>query len=306
MNSQERAAARPGAADLGADWESAGDGQPGGATGRDGEWVDMVAGIEEALIELPDETTEKEALPVVNPPDRDRPAVPVPAPQAVTGEVHARSRRSTLVSPIPAMLAESMGTVPDVTPRGREAVPQLSTREITRPVTQSAVTAEISVSFDEAGVPVIASQDVSSGYTVVEVVDETTLDAREVTAELIERARTCFARGDLSRAVLAVDEVLSSVEKHSRAGIADLVQAARPMFDRIFAAYLGLLSEVPVMARSDEDVAALPLDGRTRALLAHIDGVRTLEQIFGASKVPAVDAVRIAATLMCAGIIRVV
>src|SRR6476659_10043091 len=39
MNSQERAAARPGATDLGVDGESAGDGQPGGATARDGEWV---------------------------------------------------------------------------------------------------------------------------------------------------------------------------------------------------------------------------------------------------------------------------
>jgi hypothetical protein len=138
------------------------------------------------------------------------------------------------------------------------------------------------------------------------VVDETSLDARQVTSELIERARTCLEHGDLSGAVVAVDEVMSSIEKRTMSGIADLIESARPMFDRIFAAYVGLLNEVPVMARSDDDVEAMPLDGRARALLRHIDGVRTLEQVFGASKVPAVDAVRIAARLMCAGIIRVV
>ena len=49
-----------------------------------------------------------------------------------------------------------------------------------------------------------------------------------------------------------------------------------------------------------------PLDDHHRALLAAIDGVMTLEQVFRASKTPAVDAVRIAASLMHGGIIRFV
>jgi hypothetical protein len=50
----------------------------------------------------------------------------------------------------------------------------------------------------------------------------------------------------------------------------------------------------------------MALDERRRAVLALVDGVRTLDQILDGARIHASDALRIAASLMRAGIIRVV
>jgi hypothetical protein len=209
---------------------------------------------------------------------------------------HARARRATLVSSIPAQLAESMRQIADfsqVAPRD-PAAPAAENREITR-----------RVAVDQLGPPSSEPSGRSSAYSV-ELIDEAGAQHRRIASALIARARACLERGDLGGAVLAADEVMADGEMTKAPGVSDLLEQARPLLDHIFVAYIGLLSEVPVMARSDDDLAGEALDAKTRALIARVDGVLTLEQLFSACHIPAVDAVRIAASLLCSGIIRVV
>jgi hypothetical protein len=63
---------------------------------------------------------------------------------------------------------------------------------------------------------------------------------------------------------------------------------------------------VPVMAKRMQDISPLALDDRRRAVLAQVDGVRTLAQILDGARLHAADGLRIAASLLRAGIIRVV
>src|SRR5207237_6046244 len=81
------------------------------------EWADLVAGIEEELVEVVDETTEKALAQGLIGRDAGG-GVPEAAEDEFGGDgpsadVRSRARRSTVVSPIPALLAQSMGRVPD-------------------------------------------------------------------------------------------------------------------------------------------------------------------------------------------------
>jgi hypothetical protein len=59
------------------------------------------------------------------------------------------------------------------------------------------------------------------------------------------------------------------------------------------------------MAKRMQDISPMALDDRRRAVLTQVDGVRSLAQILDAARLHA-DGLRIAASLLRAGIIRVV
>jgi hypothetical protein len=212
-----------------------------------------------------------------------------------------RARRSTVVSPIPALLAKSMGQVSDHSAVRDPAAPVVAHQEITRRVVDEELNGP---GARGPGARDTVDRGGSSGYSV-ELVDGSKATARESAAVLILRARACMERGDLGGAVLAADEVLAEGERAKVPGIADLLEAARPLFDQIFASYIGLLGEVPILARSPEEISAMELDDKTQTLVSRINGILTLEKLFSVSKIPAVEAVRIAATLLSDGIIRV-
>jgi hypothetical protein len=198
----------------------------------------------------------------------------------------ARLRRATVASPIPAKLAESMGTVRD------PAAPEIEQpHEVTRRVDDTT-----------ERTPAEAGQSASSA-PLEPLVDDDSAQGR--VAAMIRRARACMAAGNLGGAVLAADQAMAEAAKAPPPGLNDLIEPARPLFDQIFISYVGLLGRVPVRARADDDLAGAPLDGRTAALLSRIDGRLTLEQLFRASQIPPVEAVGIAAALLQAGIIRV-
>ena len=88
--------------------------------------------------------------------------------------------------------------------------------------------------------------------------------------------------------------------------IVEVIEPARPLLARVFAAFVGPLGEVPVLSRRIDEIAAIPLDERRRAVVARVDGVRTLDQVLDGARIPATDALRVAASLLRAGIIRVV
>jgi hypothetical protein len=59
------------------------------------------------------------------------------------------------------------------------------------------------------------------------------------------------------------------------------------------------------MNRSDAEVDTIELDELHWALLRRMNGHLTLDEVFRATKIPAIDALKIAASLLRDGVIRV-
>jgi hypothetical protein len=258
-----------------------------------GQWDDKVASFEEDFGDL-NETTDRSLL--VDESTRGRAAASQGAPQApATGQgsesLIPRERRPTVVSSIPAELAKSMmGELRDPgTPATVHAQP-------TRPVTDSSQPNAIS------GTP---TEEVVDTYSVELIDEDPELPPLAHIQSLIDRARTFLENGNLGGAVITADQTLAEAAKTPQADVADLIKAARPLFDRIFAAYIGLLGQTPVRLRSDDDLMGQELGERTKYLLAHIDSKQTLEELSTNTGIPPVEAMKIAASLLAAGIIRV-
>jgi hypothetical protein len=226
---------------------------------------------------------------------------PLPPPSPLlprAADKIARERRPTVVSSIPAQLAKSM--MSDVRPSAPAPAPMQA--EVTRPVSDAqpqpgaapGAHPDAHPDFDSAAV-----------YSVVDVIDEPSLPPRAHIQALINRARSLMEGGNLGGAVIAADQTLVEAAKARQDEVADLVKAGRPLFDRIFAAYVGLLGQVPVRLRSDEELTGQELGERTKYLLSHIDGKQTLEELSTHTAIPPVEAMKIAASLLAANIIRV-
>lgn len=209
-----------------------------------------------------------------------------------TAEINIeRDRRTTLTSPIPALLAESMLKEPARADTARDpAAPEPERAEQTRRLGDS----------DQH-----LDRDTSAGYTV-ELVDDGNAERRKRAGLLIDRVRACFEAGDLPTAAQAAEAALEEADRAAPPGIVEVIEPARPLLARVFAAFVGPLGEVPVLGRKTEEIEALPLDDRRRAVVARVDGVRTLDQVLDGAHIPATDALRVAASLLQAGIIRVV
>ena len=265
-----------------------------------GDWDGKVVAAEEDDFGDLNEATEPS---LVNEPAGQRPAnqrgggrarIPTPATKPgrdPSSTSVARERRSTVVSPIPAELAKSMmGELRDTgTPAPMHAEP-------TRPMNDK------SGPYPPGASP---GEEVVDTYSVELIDDDPVLSPPDHIRSLIDRARTLMENGNLGGAVIAADQTLAEAAKTPQADVAELVKAARPLFDRIFAAYVGLLGQVPVRLRSDADLEGQELGERTNYLLSHIDGKQTLEQLSTSTGIPPVEAMKIAASLLAAGIVRV-
>lgn len=129
---------------------------------------------------------------------------------------------------------------------------------------------------------------------------------RQRAATLIDRARAALDEGDLTAAVDAAEGAMREADEAPPPGIVEVIEPARPLLTRVFAAYVGPLSEVPVLAPRAAEIARDRLGERERALVGRIDGLRTLEELFDGSGLGSTDALRIAAQLIRTGAIRVV
>ncbi len=219
-----------------------------------------------------------------------------------------RERRRTVVSSIPAQLAKSMGEIREpgfATPAARAQLPRPTgaprdagvpvpmPHEVTRRVNEGATTA------------LLDAEEESTDTYSVELLDDSNLPPLAQVQALIDSAHNYIEGGNLGAAVIAADQALVEAAKTPQQEVADLVKTSRPLFDRIFAAYVGLLGQVPVRMRSDEEIAGQELGERTEYLLASIDGTQTLEQLATSTGIPPVEAMKIAASLLAAGIVRV-
>jgi hypothetical protein len=235
------------------------------------------------------------------------------------GDAHLpRERRATVVSNIPAQLAKSMGQIRD--PAGPAAVrpwsevrdpvlPPPSGRTDAPPIpgTPAPMNQEVTrpLSAEEAAALELEPEEPTDTYNV-ELFDDSGVPPAETVRSLVESARTHIERGNLGGAVIAADQALAEAGKAPHdAEVADLAKNARPLFDRIFAAYVGLLAQVPVRVRTDEQIAGQELGERTQYLLSSVDGKQTLEQLAAGTGIPPVEAMKIAASLLAAGIVTV-
>ena len=196
-----------------------------------------------------------------------------------------RDRRSTLTSPIPAMLAESMSDIVDL--NRDPAAPTLEEAELTRKVGESdkqPLTKSGPLARDDAG---FASR-------------------RHRAAQRIDDARAALDPGDVTAAVTSAEEALREGEEAPPPGIVEVIEPARPLLTRVFATYVGPLNGVPVLAPRAQEIARTRLGESERALIARIDGLRTLEELFDGSGFGSTDALRIAARLLRTGAIRII
>jgi hypothetical protein len=203
-----------------------------------------------------------------------------------TAEVDvSRDRRPTLMSGIPAKLAESMGRERPRTPRRDPAAPLAERREDTRRVGDSdSIHSGPSAKAGSAG-------DVAG--------------SRQRAAQRIDEARAAMDAGDLGTAVLAAEAALREADEAPAPGIVEVIEPARPLLNRVLATYVGPSSGLAIRAPKADDVMRR-LGEREVALLRRIDGQRTLEELFDGSGLGSTEALRVVARLIRMGAIRIV
>jgi hypothetical protein len=218
-------------------------------------------------------------------------ARPRPIRQAMqTAEIDmARDRRPTLTSPIPAILAEGMVRERLLTPRRDPAAPEPERVEQTRRVGDSD--------------PV---RQGSGPSRPADAADVGVAPWRQRAAQCIDDARAAFDVGDMAAAVTAAEAAMREADEAPAPGIIEVIEPARPLLTRVFAAYVGPFSGMPVLAPRAEEIARQRLGEREQALLRRVDGHRTLEELFDGSGLGSTDALRLVTRLIRAGAVRIV
>jgi hypothetical protein len=207
-------------------------------------------------------------------------------PEMQTAEVDVvRDRRVTMSSPIPARMAESMARERLPTPRRDPAAPELEPVEHTRRVGDS--------------------DPVRPGPGPLRS-DVGVAPWRQRAALRIDEARAAFDRGDITAAVTAAEAAMVEAEDAPPPGIIEVIEPARPLLTRVFSTYVGPSGGLPLRAPRADEIAHQRLGERDRAVLARVDGKRTLEELFDGSGLGSTDALRVIARLIRSGAIRVV
>ncbi len=116
------------------------------------------------------------------------------------------------------------------------------------------------------------------------------------TANPVSELREKYALGDFSGALVIAEALLKSEPANTDAQ--RYAESCRDVLKQMYAARLGPLDQVPVVAVGGEQLRWLTLDHRAGFLLSHVDGVSTLEEILDVSGMPALDAMRIIVELV--------
>jgi hypothetical protein len=275
--------------------------------GRSASESDVEEGTEERTVEFDVDAMSEELMDLVG--GADDGAVARPVDDKSTGaatpqELNTRrARRNTLVSPIPSLLARSMRPAP--------TAPEAKPDAVARPAAGAPGTAQKTVA--EPAPQAIPAEPESVGYSVeigAQPVDphsartaEQPLPRLGTVGTLVHKARFCLDAGDIGEAVLAASAAVFANERSPEPEVGDLADTAGGPLARIFTA--GPASKVPVMNRSDAELDTTELDELHWALLRRMNGHLTLDEVFRATKIPAIDALKIAASLLRDGVIRV-
>jgi hypothetical protein len=231
----------------------------------------------------------------------------------------SRDRRVTLTSPIPAQLAEEMlsggtdadrPTIPGTIPATMSAAVRAARDPAApqqRPADQH--TRRLGDEDEEHHTRRVGDSDrqrLGPGSGKVTPAEASIAASRQRASALIDEARAALDDGDLTAAVTAAEGALREADEAPPPGIVEVIEPARPLLARVFAAYVGPLGGVPVLAPRAAEIARTRLGEPERALISRIDGLRTLEELFDGSGLGSTDALRIAARLIRAGAVRVI
>jgi hypothetical protein len=213
----------------------------------------------------------------------------------------SRDRRVTVTSAIPARLAEAM--LSSRSPPGARAA-----RDPAAPQPEAGTPLQ-RMGGDEHHTRRVGDSDrhsLGSGSKPTASAEAGIAPCRQRAAALIDEARRALDEGDLTAAVTAAEGALHESDEAPPPGIVEVIEPARPLLARVFAAYVGPLGGVPVLAPRADEIARVRLGERERELIGRVDGTRTLEELFDGSGVGSTDALRIAARLIRAGAVRVI
>jgi hypothetical protein len=246
-------------------------------------------------------------------------------PEAIAGPLDtaqidlSRDRRVTLTSPIPAQIAEEMlsggteaerPTIPGTIPATMSAaVRGARDPAAPQPRPQDQHTRRLGDEDEEHHTRRVGESDrqrLGPGSGKVAPSEAGIAASRQRASALIDEARAALDDGDLTAAVTAAEGALREADQAPPPGIVEVIEPARPLLGRVFAAYVGSLGGVPVLAPRAAEIARARLGEEERALIARIDGLRTLEELFDGSGLGSTDALRIAARLIRAGAVRVI
>lgn len=223
----------------------------------------------------------------------DAPTVIAPDPniddEAPTGP-HERVRTPTLESPIPQLLA------------------QITSPEWEPPAERDEGAPEAPVFGDETRR--LGSEPHSTGEGRVPGLmelpsEDSATEMRVLASELVDRCRSMLERGKLEQAVAAAESALREGERAPPPGISEVIEPARPLFERVFEAYLGSMDNVPILAISEGVLSTQGLDHRAGFLLSLIDGMMTIEHLLDIAGMPRFEALRILAGFLRSKTIRI-
>jgi hypothetical protein len=123
-------------------------------------------------------------------------------------------------------------------------------------------------------------------------------------AEFVDRCRSAFGRGNLEQAVAAAEAALREEDNAPPPGIAEVIEPARNLFERVFEQFIGPTQAIPMPAMSPEALSDQDLDHRAGFILSRIDGVMTIEEMMDVAGMPRFEALRVLASLLRVKAIR--
>ncbi len=223
------------------------------------------------------------------------------------GEVsRERKRRNTLVSNVPAILAQ--GT------RSRNETPRVPRPVVTNNLDEDSAPRRAipsSVPTEESGDSLTrpigsAHKTPATGIPMRPTATfrtDTPLDmsltiARTRAAKMVDLCRNCLETGNVDGAAEAAEEALEEGDKAPLPGIAEVIEPARAMFEQAFAAHVGPEVAVPVMVTDNASLNTSSFDHKTGFLLSCIDGSLAVSTLLDISGMGRFDSLRTLSRLL--------
>jgi hypothetical protein len=122
-------------------------------------------------------------------------------------------------------------------------------------------------------------------------------DLRASTGELIVECRSALNEKRIDPASLAAEMALQLAERTPPPGLADIVEPARPLFERAFRASIGNRNACPIRAIPVEMLCEHDLDQRAAFLMSRMDAMTSLTDLIDSSGMIRFDALRVLSAL---------
>jgi hypothetical protein len=200
-----------------------------------------------------------------------------------------RVRRATVESPIPGLLAQATDPQWEGGVEREDAAPEIALdSDDTRRVGSEPHTTALGRVPSHSSMPVT----------------DLARTARMRASQLIDECRGHLERGDFEAAVTAAEAALTESEHAPLPGIPEVIEPARPLFERAFEGYVGSMEAVPEHAMSHAALAGQELDHRAGFLFSRVDGVMPIEHLLDIAGMPRFEALRIFSGLLRVRAIR--